>query len=212
MKKTYELTIADVFGGDGNVRHIEVDEQRIVRTRTTRRTRSDIGVGVESGMDEVVTERSTKPVDTFRYNAEGKPLYRLGGTHGKLWGSLKDARGVLFNAIGDQRFKSPRILEAIQVRPVWCVLEPLSERQVESLPQVLNGYGSTMIVLRYDCYPLVTTTVDILFPDNLEGHIQALLEQLQTMGVFNKRRASIARIEEVKEEMPAAGAEALALD
>jgi hypothetical protein len=195
VEKRLQLTLRDVYGGDGFERFIEVEEQKLKRKRGTTRTRSDIGVPVESSMDEVATEKGQKSVHTFRRNEAGKPELRLGGSHGKLWGALKDARGVLFNALGDSKFKSIRLMDSIQILPVWVELIPLTEVKVESLPQILNtGFKSTMIVQRYDVIGKAQCEVTLNYPDALDGHVKALLEQLKVMSFLNKRRATIAEM------------------
>ncbi|MFH1486815.1 MAG: hypothetical protein ABIH46_12160 [Chloroflexota bacterium] len=193
MKLDLELTLTDVFGGDGFTRFIDVEEPKLIRTRTTKRTRSDIGVGVESGMDEVVTEKVKKDVHTFR-SENGTPVLRLGGVHGKLWGALKEARGILY-AMGDSTYRSRAVLQAIQVLPLWIPLETDKEMEVQSLPQVLNTMGRTsMIIQRYDVIPECTVRVTLVFPDALRRVVDGLLEQLPNMGILNKRRAIVKDI------------------
>lgn len=190
MRQIYELTLNDVYGGDGEIRYIDVEEPRLTRTRTTKKTRRDIGISVESGMDEVVTQKVKREVHTFRY-INGKPVLRLGGAHGKLWGALREARGVLY-AMGRPQYKSMRLLDTIQVQPVWAELEPLAEIQVEKLPQILNTFGRTsMIVQLYDVIPSCKAQIELVFPDELKGIVEGLVVQLKNMGIFNKRRATI---------------------
>jgi hypothetical protein len=198
MHKTYRLHLRDVFGGDGEVRHITLEEPRVTRTRSTTTKRLDTKVATESGYEELQLEKSLKEVATFRKDAEGRPMLRLGGSHGKLWGSLKSARGILFNAMGDGRFKSPRILDAIQISPVWVSLELNGfESRLETLPQLLAGMGNRQIIQHFDVLPEATATITIICPDALETHLTVMLEQLKTMSVFNKRRATITAIEEL---------------
>ena len=192
MEKSFKLVFRDVYGGDGAERFEEVEEQKLSRKRSTSRTRSDIGVTTESAMDELRTEKSKKSIATFRRDDAGQIIMRLGGVHGKLWGTLKDARGQLFNALGDARFKSPQIMNTIQIQPVWVALTPMAESRVEQLPQILNaGFRSTMIVQRFDVLPKASCQVTLLFPDNLEEHVDRLLQQVQMMGCLNKRRATM---------------------
>ena len=201
MQKTYQLHLQDVFGGDGEIRFIDLDEPKLNRTRGTTTKRLDTKVSTESGHEEIQWEKSKKEVATFRHDAEGRPMLRLGGSHGKLWGSLKSARGILFSAVGDGRFKSPKILDAIQISPVWVSLEVNgSKPRMETLPQLLAGMGNRQIIQHFDVLPEATVTVTITCPDGLEEHLSAMLEQLKTMSVFNKRRTIIKAIEEVSAE------------
>jgi len=195
MRKSLELTIRDVYGGDGQIRYMDVEVPKLQRKKTTKRTKSDIGVTTESSLDEVTNEKRKAEVQTFRY-ANGKPLLRLGGTHGKLWGALEEARSTLY-MIGDNSLKSKGITKSLQVQPVWVELEPLEDMVVETLPQILNTPGSSMITQQFDVIPRCKARVDLVFPDALENLIGKLIEQVQSMGILNKRRATIEKVEEI---------------
>jgi hypothetical protein len=65
LEKTYELTLRDIYGGDGFVRYVEVEEQILDRTKKTKRTRSDIGVSVENGMSEVSSRKTRREVSNL---------------------------------------------------------------------------------------------------------------------------------------------------
>ena len=146
-------------------------------------------------MAEVITENIKREVHTFKQNGNG-PEIRLGGAHGKLWGALKEARGVLFNAMGDQRFKSPRILEAIQVRPVWVTLVPMAETRVDVLPQIMNSMSRGLVPQHFDVIPQAVCDVTLIFPANLAGHVDTLIDMLRNSGgMLNKRRATVHSIE-----------------
>jgi len=195
MKKSLELTIRDVYGGDGQIRYMDVEVPKLQRKKTTKRTKSDIGVTTESSLDEVTSEKQKVEVQTFRYT-NGKPLLRLGGTHGKLWGALEEARRIL-HTIGNDSFKNKGITKSLQVQPVWVELEPLEDMTIETLPQILNTPGSSMVTQRFDVIPKCKARVDLVFPDALENLIGKLIEQVQSMGILNKRRAIIEKVEEI---------------
>lgn len=190
MQKLYEITLVDVFGGDGNIRWMDVEEPTLTRRKTTKRTRDDIGVSVSSASDEVVTQKVKKEVQTFRYE-DGKPMLRLGGVHGKLWGALREARNVLY-ALGRAEYRSTRLLDTIQVQPIWVTLEMNGELRLEKLPQILNVMGrSSMIVQYYDVIPEGKARISLSFPDQMEKQVEGLLSQVAQMGILNKRRATI---------------------
>jgi len=195
MKKSLELTIRDVYGGDGQIRYTDIEVPKLERSKTTKRKKSDIGVSVESSMDEVTMERRKVEVQTFRYS-NGKPTLRLGGTHGKLWGALEEARSTLY-MIGDSSFKNKGITKSLQIQPVWVELEPLENMVVEALPQILNTPRSSMVIQQFDVIPRCKAKVDLIFPDTLEELIGKLLKQVQSMGILNKRRATIEEMKEI---------------
>jgi hypothetical protein len=192
VKKSLEIVFRDVFGGDGNIRFENRETPKLERTKTTKRKKSDIGISVESSMDEVTTEVRKAEVNTFRYE-NGNPVLRLGGTHGKLWGALEEARRTLY-MLGDSSFRSKGIVQSIQVQPVWVKLNPLEELKTEILPQILNAPGRPMVTILFDVLPRCMVNIELLYPDNLNKLVEKLLNQIQTMGLLNKRRATIEDI------------------
>lgn len=200
MKKSLEIVFKDVYGGDGNIRFEDRETPKLERTKTTTRKKSDIGIAVESSMDEVTTETRKAEVHTFRYE-NGNPVLRLGGTHGKLWGALEEARKTLY-MLGDSSFRSKGIVQSIQVQPVWVKLNPLEELKTEVLPQILNAPGRPMVVMLFDVLPRCKVNIELLYPDNLDKLVKKLLTQIQSMGLLNKRRATI---EDIKMERAPVG-------
>ena len=197
MKKAYDIVLSDVYGGDGEIRHIEVEEPRLTRKKTTTRTKSDLGIPVKSDMDEVLTQKTKKEVHTFR-SLDGKQILRLGGVHGKLWGALREARQILY-AMGRAEYRSARLIDTIQVQPVWVQLEAMEKMQTVVLPQILNVMGGrSMVIMHYDVIPRCNVRVEFIFPDNLLNYFEGLLAQIQNMGLLNKRRATIQQVTELK--------------
>lgn len=192
MQTKLEITFRDVFGGDGNVRYEDQKVSKLERKKTTTRKKSDIGVSVESSMDEVTSELRKTEIQTFRYQ-DGYPVLRLGGTHGKLWGALEEARRTL-NMLGDASFRNKGITQSIQIQPVWVQLEPLGEIKTEMLPQILNSPGRPMVVQQYDVIPRCKVNVELIYPDSLSELVEKLLNQVKSMGLLNKRRATIENI------------------
>lgn len=195
MEKTFEVVFKDVFGGDGQIRYMDVEVPKLKRTKKTSRTKSDIGIAIESSVDELMTETVKREVHTFRYQ-NGKPTLRLGGTHGKLWGALEEGRRTQF-MLGDASFRG-RIMDVVQIKPVWVELEPLEEMKVEVLPQKLNVPGGrSMTFPQFDVVPRCKCTVTVAYPDNIHPLVDKLLDYIKTMGMLNKRRATIESMEEV---------------
>ena len=79
METKLVLVIRDIYGGDGNIRPMDVKSTKLTRTKTSQTTRHDIGVPVESTTDETKGETKVENVNTFEYDADGKPVLRLGG-------------------------------------------------------------------------------------------------------------------------------------
>jgi hypothetical protein len=189
MEKHIALTLKDIFGGDGIVRYIEAKEEKLSRTKSNSKTRADIGVKIETSINEITTELVKREINTFRIE-NGKPVLRLGGAHGKLWGTLKAIRTSLYT-LGNPSFRSARMMDMIQVTPIWVALELLAEIQVQQLPQILNSPGHPMVITYYDVIPLAKCVATLTYPDAIDNQVAQLLEQLKFTSFLNKRRASV---------------------
>lgn len=193
MKLNLELKLENVYGGDGFTRIEKVPETKLKRLKKKTITRRDIGVPVESDVEELRTELVERDIQTFKRDKEGNYYLRLGGSHGKLWGAMKSAAEILKDSTGEFQSYAEigRAMRAINIMPVWTKLENAKVPVVESLPQVLAGSRSSMIVQRFDVIPECTAKVEIVFPDSMEKKVKSMLEQLKTMGCLNKRRATM---------------------
>lgn len=193
MKLEVELEFCDVYGGDGETRMIEVEETKLRRTKRRVETRKDIGVPVsDREIEEEQSEVREKDVQTFRRDEQGRPLLRIGGTHGKLWGTFKDVASLL-KMMGESPFTSGylRILSCLIVGPIWVPLELNgSSVQTVAMPQILHGARNSMIVQRFDVIPKCSAKVVLSFPDAMEGAVRKLLKGLEDVSMFNKRRTT----------------------
>jgi len=193
MELNLKLKLRDVYGGDGFTRPYQVEQTKLSRSRTKTLTRQDVGVPVDSQIDEQQVEVKDDVCQTFRRAEDGTPLLRLGGTHGKLWGALKECAEALKEIKGT--FASfaeiGRLMKTVRVSPIYAKLDGANGMSVEALPQVLAGRRSSMITQHFDVIPECTTKVKIAFPDPAEKKIKAMLTQLQDISCLNKRRATI---------------------
>ncbi len=195
MQKTYEIIFQDVYGGDGFVRYQDFEENVLTRTKTSTKTRDDIGVPVSSAMNEVMTATVKKDINTFKY-LDGTPIMRLGGAHGKLWGALKEIRSTLY-MLGNKGFRSARLVDMIQVTPIWVPLEIMEPIQVQQLPQILNTPGRAMITMLFDVIPKAGCQVTLTYPDSIAEQVSTLVNMLSTISLLNKRRATIESMTEI---------------
>ena len=185
----------DVYGGDGYTRPITVESKKLDRKKTRRVTAHNMGgLTAESGVNEEKLEQKEDVVHTFRLT-DGHRVLRLGGSHGKLWGSFKEAAEQL-QTMGDDDFATltgaRRLLGTIQIFPVWVPLECADDAlRTEQLPQKTNGMHAAMFFPYYDVIGKATCEVTIAFPDALGPKVKKLLEHLPNMSVFNKRRTTV---------------------
>lgn len=193
MELNLELKLHDVYGGDGITRSYQVEEVKLSRLRTKTQTRKDIGIPIESEMNEQQKELKDTICHTFKREEDGTPILRLGGSHGKIWGIMKEAAGILKDSKGT--FASfaeiERFMRTVQIFPIYARLENGGDMIVDALPQILAGRRSSMITQHFDVIPSCHTKIKLVFPTQYENKIRAILTQLQELSCLNKRRGTI---------------------
>jgi len=205
MKLEVNLELREVFGGDGVQRIEEVETIKVGRKQSRSRTKKDLGINRNLETEEQLKEIKQEPVNTFKYSDNKKPILRLGGIHGKVWGSLRQA-GKLLYQIGEPDFPSmvgvERMMQMVNISPIFPELENCLEMKTEGIPQVMAGGRNTMIVERFDVIPKCTTKIIIQYPEHLDRHIKKMIKQLENMGTLNKRRTQIKilKMKELKDQ------------
>jgi hypothetical protein len=194
MEKTLEIEFKDLFGGDGNVRYIQIESQKLSRSKKTTRKKESIGISVDDTQNEVKTETKNEEVQTFANNEKGVPIFRLGGVHGKMWGAMR-AAGKLLAELGNPEFKSKagidRYMTMINFEPMMVELENIGRTFETQIPQILNTMGNSMVIQRYDIIDHCTCKLKIQYPEQIESKVLAMLEQACKMSTMNKRRATM---------------------
>lgn len=189
-----ELELENIYGGDGFERVETMKEVKLERTDKTVTVRKDVGVPVEKEKEEKKIEEKEVDVRTFKRDDDGTPLYRLGGTHGKFWGLLKEAGYSLYQ-MGEQENKvtTDRVMKTVQISPQWVKLEMEDgvEMEMDELPQMLSGRQNAMIQQYFDVIPKCKTEIRMTYPKNYEDLLERYLELAQTMNFGNKRRGTI---------------------
>lgn len=196
-KKELKLKLEDIYGGDGFERADEQKEVKLDRSKQKITVREDLGIPVKKEKTEKKVETKEISVRTFKRDDDGTPMYRIGGNHGKLWGALKEAGESLYQ-MGKQESKvmTERILKTVKIKPQWVRLEmDGTEMETDTLPQILNTAGNSMVEQHFDVIPECTAEVTITYPDNFEQKVEEYLELVQTMGFGNKRRGSLKVVE-----------------
>lgn len=192
MEKEIKLKLENVYGGDGVARPMVVEEVKLKRSKVRVTVRQDIGMPVESMKKERKTETKEIAVNTFKRNKDNKPMLRLGGSHGKLWGAMKSAGEILYQ-IGEMQSKAMvgRILRAVQISPEWVTLENGKELKTEIIPQLMNTPGQSQVQQYFDVIPECDCIVNIKYPDALDEQVTKLLQYTQSINSLNKRRGKI---------------------
>jgi len=199
MKLRVQLELRDVYGGDGELRYEPKERVTLSRTRTKRMIRDSIGVAVQVGTEEELKEKKLEPIHTFRTDQNGDPILRLGGSHGKFWGAMKECAKQLWS-LGDKDFSKGyyAILDMVIIKPVWIPLKIDGEIRVEGIPQEMKGSNS-MIIQHFDVLSKANAEITLHFPDAIESKVKKLLQQLEVGTHLNKRRAEIKILNITKE-------------
>lgn len=202
IQRELTLALTDIYGGDGFERPYTVEEVTLEESKTTITVRKDIGVPVEKERERKQVKEKEVSVRTFKRNADGEPMYRLGGTHGKLWGVMKEAGYNLYQQ-GEQQNKvtTDRVMKAVQIQPQWVVLNMPDgvEMEIDVLPQMLEGRSNAMVEHYFDVIPEATASVEISHPEAYVDTVDRYLDISQTMNFGNKRRGTLEIIEEKDE-------------
>jgi len=190
-EKKVRLKLENIYGGDGFERPEILKVDVYGEKEKIEVVRKDIGIPVESTKKTTKTREKEITIHTFKRDEDSTPLYRLGGTHGKLWGAMREAG---YNMAETGKIKSKalvdRILRSVQIMPQWVKLEMQDgvEMQRDELPQILAGIGKPMITQYYDVIPECEAEVTLRFPEEFEEIVMDLLDRAQSINFGNKRR------------------------
>lgn len=192
-----KLALENIYGGDGFERPHTVEQVCLERSKEKITVRHDIGVPVKKERSEKQIEKKEVAVKTFKRAEDGTPLYPLGGTHGKLWGVLREAGYDMYQA-GEQGNKvtTDRILRVTQIRPQWVPLETNgAEVEIAEEPQMLSGRQNSMIQMYFDVVPECEATLTMRFPEVYEDVIMKYLERAQSISFGNRRKGMMTILE-----------------
>lgn len=197
-KKAYlDVTINEVYGGDGQVRYKQMEHKKLDRERKTKRGKSSMPeLEATKKTTEVITEIVDEAINTFKL-VDGKPILNLGK---KIRGTLK-AIGINYARMQHPLFPSQAfakdIMSMINVEPEIFELsddkkwmENGNYHLAES-PQLLNSPGKPMITQYFDAIKTVNAKIIISYPSTFEPQVNALIHLLPTVKTLNRRAATI---------------------
>ena len=193
MELKLNLQIENLCGGDGNLRFIEEKVIKLKRTKSKKTTKSSTGVSSESGVGEEQSEVVKKEIQTFKME-DGKPVYRFGGIHGKLWGHLR-ASGKMLATLGEDGFDSmafvDRMMMSVNITPINVVIEKHEPMEILEIPQITAGISKAMIIQKFDYLPKCEVELKLVFPEMYKDRVLRMLEQAEELAGMNKRRATL---------------------
>ena len=193
MELKLNLQIENLYGGDGNLRYIDVKKIKFTRNKGKKTTKSSTGVSTESSVGEEQFETVKTEVQTFKME-DGKPTYRFGGIHGKLWGHLK-AAGKMLADLGEDGFDSKafvdRMMMTVNITPIIVVIKDHEPIEVAEIPQITAGISKALIIQKFDFLPKCEVELKLTFPDMYKGRVLKMLEKSEELAGMNKRRATL---------------------
>ena len=193
MELKLNLQIENLYGGDGNVRYIEEKSIKLTRTKSKKTTKSSTGVSTDNAIAEEQSDLVKKEIQTFKLE-DGKPTYRFGGVHGKLWGHLR-ASGKMLADLGAEGFESKafvdRLMMSLNITPVNVIIDDYEPIQVAEIPQITAGISKAMIIQKFDYLPKCKVNLKLTFPDMYKDRVIAILKHSEDLAGMNKRRATM---------------------
>ena len=200
MELKLNLQIENLYGGDGNLRFIEEKSTKLIRTKSKKTTKSSTGVSSENAVGEEQSELVKKEIQTFKMY-DGKPTYKFGGIHGKMWGHFR-ASGKMLAELGAEGFDSKAFVDRMMmsviimpmgksINPIEAVIEEYEPMQVGEIPQITQGISKALIIQKFDYLPKCKIQMKLVFPDMYKDKILAILKQSEDMAGMNKRRATM---------------------
>lgn len=192
INKKLELEITNVFGGDGFVYPDTIEETKLKRSKK-RTVRKDIGIPHDKMFFEENKEIRAIEVNTFNKDDKGNIILRLGGVHGKFWGTLKQAGHMICEVEGQpSKAAVNRIMEMVSVSPPWVKLNiDGCKIQREGLAQILNTMGKSQVVHYFDVIPKCSCELELEYPAAFDDTVTKQLEYMESMNTLNKRRSRI---------------------
>ena len=192
MEQKIRMKLYEVYGGDGFTRPHEVTQTKLSRAKKRTVTRRDVGVPIEAQTDEEKSEVKKSECNTFKRDAEGKYYLRLGGVHGKLWGTMKEAGYMLYQTGAlESKAITDRVMRSVWIIPEWVCLEKTNGVEMVALPQILGGMNKSFIQIYFDKIPECEAEITLRYPKEFESHIKKLLAATQEINCLNKRRGRI---------------------
>jgi len=193
MEIELNLQIENLCGGDGIIRYEEEKQVKLTRSKSKKTTKSSTGVSSENAVNEENYEIVNVGIQTFKME-NNKPIYRLGGVHGKFWGHLK-ASGKMLADLGIEGFDSKafvdRMMMCINITPINVVIEDFEPMQIMEIPQITAGISKAMIIQKFDYIPKCKVNLKITFPEMYEDRVLKILKQAEDLAGMNKRRATL---------------------
>ena len=193
MELKLNLLVKNLYGGDGNIRYIEEKQVKFSRTKSKKTKKMNIDVSTENLTGEESSEMVKREIQTFKMN-NGKPTYRFGGIHGKMWGHLR-ASGKMLADLGVEGFDSKafidRIMMSVNITPIELTIENHKPIEVAEIPQITAGISKALIIQKFDYIPECKVQMTLQFPEMYLERVLKILKQAESLAGMNKRRAEI---------------------
>jgi len=154
MELKIKFGISNLYGGDGFKR--QVPREEIVYTVKKKKEAERYG---NISLDEATetTKRTViDDIETFKTDKDKNQTQRLGGSHGKLWGSLRATGTYLVECENKILLKHgvksmaavKRLMNVINISPIYPELKGFKKEDiwVDDIAQIMNTMNKSMVV------------------------------------------------------------------
>lgn len=220
MNRELTLNISNLHGGDNYLRQDFEEKQKFVKSQNRTRKSKGVIPASQQASETIVTEKYGIFVNTFGV-VNGTPAIKpYNGTDAieslqfyyplsqKFKGALDEAATLVARAEQySSKAQDSRVFgsmtEASSLMKLIRVMPPTDIRleDVNSLipkkryPQLMNnsfrGGARTMSFIYFDVIPSAIGKISLVYPDDLEPAVNRVLEEVQKIPLFNRRRSYI---------------------
>lgn len=189
MKVSMKLELRNLYGGDGNVRQIQIRTPKLRRIKGRKQTKLEISS--ETSSEEELFEIKQQDINTFAKNENGEYIYRIGD---KFKGALKQAAELYADESNEvSKAQVKRILNTVFCLPAEAILYDVKEKEEPAkVPQLLNTMGrNTMVIHQFDTILVCKCDIELVYPDSFNKFIQAFLRKIEMIPFGNKRKGTL---------------------
>ena len=198
MELKVKFEIQNLYGGDGFTRPEERREV-VYEVKKSKEVEKYDNLSLDEKAEKNIKIR-IENVNTFKQDEEGNNTQRLGGSHGKLWGSMK-AVGLFLVDCKNQTLLTKgvkslsgvkRMMGSLNITPIYPTLKYDKEKiWIDVIPQILNTMGNSMVKMEYDVIDKAECELTLIYPDMYHAVILEMLKSQEMIPTLNKRRSTI---------------------
>lgn len=198
MELKVKFGIENLYGGDGFTRP-EEREEIVYEVKKTKETEKYDNLSFDNKVEKTKKIR-IENIHTFKKDEKKNHTQRLGGSHGKIWGSLKatglflvDCKNPILIKKGIKSLSAvKRMMGSLNITPIYPTLKYDSKKiWIDVIPQILNTMNKSMIKMEYDVIDKAEMELILTYPDMYNEVILEMLKAQELIPTLNKRRSIV---------------------